>query len=214
MNVSLQHPWLIADERLALGDQLLAILAGVTAVGDLDEVARTWDALPEVLHPAGIELVLQTHLFAGYPRTINALGRIRSLGCKLNTSSDAVPAQWRPDGEQLCSKIYGPSYERLRERVQSLHVDLDRWMLEVGYGRVLSRPGATARQRELGVLAVLGGQDVAPQLTSHLRGAFHVGATVDECAVVMELLGAIWGEAAREKAYAVFQAFQARMAAN
>ena len=212
MTSSVQHPWLILDDRLDPIDQLLAILAGATASGELDEVARAWGAVPDKHREAGLELVLQTHLFAGYPRTINALGRIRSLGYDLNRSGDAPPEQWRSDGEALCSKIYGGSYELLRDRVASLHVDLDRWMLEVGYGRVLSRPGATARQRELAVLAVLGGQDVAPQLTSHLRGAVHVGASVDECAVIMELIEPIWGEAARAKADVVFESFAARMA--
>ena len=201
------HPWLICDNRLEIRDQLLAILAGTTATGDLSEVRRAWQALPDDLHEAGLEVVLQTHLFAGYPRTINALGVIRSEGCSLNTSSDAPPEQWRSDGESLCAEIYAGSYEPLRKRVASLHVDLDSWMLEVGYGRVLSRPGASPRQRELAVLAVLGGQDVAPQLTSHLRGALHVGATIDECAVVVELLEFIWGAAVQEKAGHVFDVF-------
>ena len=211
MATSAEHPWVIDDDRLDVRDQLLAILAGTTATGDLLEVRRAWEALPEDLHQAGIEVILQTHLFAGYPRTINALGVIRSLGCELNESRDAPPSQWRTDGAALCSQIYGGSYDLLRERVASLHVDLDSWMLEVGYGRVLSRPGATPRQRELAVLAVLGGQDVAPQLTSHLRGAVHVGASVVECSLVMELLGSIWGKEAREKAELVFNKFSERM---
>ena len=211
MTTSEQHPWVIQDDRLEMGDQLLTILAGACATGDLEEVSRTWSTLPEDLRHSGIEVVLQTHLFAGYPRTINALATIRSEGYEPNTSSDAPPGAWRSDGEALCAQIYAGSYTLLRERVASLHVDLDSWMLEVGYGRVLSRPGASPRQRELAVLAVLGGQDVAPQLTSHLRGALHVGATADECAVVMELLEPIWGKAAYDKALKVFRAFTERL---
>ena len=208
------HPWLVRDSRLEVRDQLLAILAGTTATGDLSEVRKAWQALPEEIHEAGLEVVLQTHLFAGYPRTINALGVIRQEGCSLNASSDAPAEQWRSDGESLCAEIYAGSYELLRKRVASLHVDLDRWMLEVGYGRVLSRPGASPRQRELAVLAVLGGQNVAPQLMSHLRGALHVGATVDECAVVIELLGPIWGSDAKEQAARVFDAFCEKRSKN
>ncbi len=52
-------------------------------------------------------------------------------------------------------------------------------MVEIGYGRILSRPGLTLRERELCVIAVLAGQNVAPQLSSHLRGAMRAGATAE-----------------------------------
>ncbi len=174
-------------------DQLLVCLAAHTASGDLEALKEDWQALPEVSHHLGLEIILQTHLFAGYPRTINALAVVRKLGCGLNESGDAPYEQWRSDGESLCSQIYAGAYDKLRDAIGALHVDLESWMLEIGYGRVLSRPGPSAMQREFGVLAVLGGQNVKPQLMSHLRGALHVGATAEVLERVLELVGKIWG---------------------
>ena len=179
-------------------DQLLVCLAAHTAAGDLDAVKSDWMFLPQSDHHLGLEIILQTHLFAGYPRTINALGVVRRMGCTLNDSTDASYERWRSDGESLCSQIYAGSYDKLRSAIGALHVDLESWMLEIGYGRVLSRPGPSAMQREFGVLAVLGGQNVKPQLMSHLRGALHVGASVEALESVLELVGKIWGDQAQQ----------------
>ena len=156
-------------------------------------------------HGLGLEVILQTHLFAGYPRTINALAAVRKLGCTLNTSIDAPYEQWRTDGENLCSQIYAGAYSKLRDAIGALHVDLESWMLEMGYGRVLSRPGPSAMQREFGVLAVLSGQNVKPQLMSHLRGALHVGASIEALERVLELVGEIWGTEAQKDGLKVLE---------
>ena len=57
------------------------------------------------------------------------------------------------------------------------HPDLARWILEDGYGKVLSRPILSLRERELIVVAVLAALDLPLQLESHVRGALRVGAT-------------------------------------
>ena len=63
----------------------------------------------------------------------------------------------------------------------ALHPLLDRMMIENGYGRVMSRTGELSmRMRELCVVAALSGQNVAPQLTSHIRGAMRCGASEEE----------------------------------
>ncbi len=197
--MSASHPLIDSScTHLPQVDQLLVCLAAHTASGNLEAVKEDWLHLPEKSHPLGLEIILQTHLFAGYPRTINALAVVRKLGCSLNASTDAPHEQWRVDGEHLCSQIYAGAYDKLRDAIGALHVDLESWMLEMGYGRVLSRPGPSAMQREFGVLAVLSGQNVKPQLMSHLRGALHVGASVEALERVLELVGKIWGSEAQE----------------
>jgi len=54
------------------------------------------------------------------------------------------------------------------------------WMIEHGYGRVLSRPGMTVRERELVTVAALSALGWERQLVSHLLGARRVGASLDE----------------------------------
>ncbi len=128
---------------------------------------------------AAFEVVLQTHLFAGFPRTIFALRLFQKLGVVVPEGlEDHRESQvGLSDGEALCSRIYGGSYARLREMMASLHPEFDHWMVMTGYGRVLSRPGLDARQRELSVLPVLADQAAWPQLESHVAGARRCGAS-------------------------------------
>ncbi len=196
-----RHPWLAT--RLApvegLGDtvRLLSLVAGHTAKGDLGRLRFDWSFLPTEEHAGGLEIILQTHLFAGYPRTINALATVRATGVEVATPDDTPAASWPVDGEAACRLIYGPAYAPLRAKVRALHPALDRWMVEIGYGRVLSRPGPTLRERELCVLAVLAGQNVAPQLRSHLHGARRAGASWAECRGILDQTALVWGEAAQ-----------------
>jgi len=81
------------------------------------------------------------------------------------------------DGRALCRRVYGKAFGRLAERMRSLHPSLWEWILRDGYGRVLSRPGLPARDRELLAVAVLAALRLEPQLEAHVRGALRLGAT-------------------------------------
>jgi len=70
--------------------------------------------------------------------------------------------------------------------VRALHPDLETWMVEHGYGRVLARPGLGARERELITVAALAALGWERQLVSHVLGALRVGAAAAE---VHEALG-------------------------
>jgi 4-carboxymuconolactone decarboxylase len=61
--------------------------------------------------------------------------------------------------------------------VRTLHPDLAEWMVEHGYGRVLSRPGLPARERELVTVSALAALGWERQLVSHVLGAERIGAT-------------------------------------
>jgi 4-carboxymuconolactone decarboxylase len=127
------------------------------------------------------ELVLQSYLFAGFPRALNAAREWHRI-----CGADAVPTEahlddydsvydWRTAGEATCATVYGPFYTKLRANIRALHPALDEWMIVEGYGKVLSRPGLDLGRRELCVVAacVAAGQD--RQLHSHLHGARHAG---------------------------------------
>lgn len=136
------------------------------------------------------EAILQAHLFLGFPVTLNALILWREIEPEAPTEPAAGDADvWRASGEALCRRVYGPAYERLRENVRGLHPDLDRWMVESGYGRTLSRPGLDPVTRELCIVAVLSAGTHLRQLESHLWGALNVGARPEAVDETVEIAG-------------------------
>lgn len=213
-----RHPWLDGLPHVATLSEVQRIwtfLAANCASGNLAGVAEDWGFLPAEKQVGGIEVILQTHLFAGYPRSINALSTVRQVGVAadglLKEGAPRFP-EWAQQGESLCRQIYGDAYEKLRQHMGALHPDLNRWMVETGYGRVLSRPGLTLRERELCVVAVLAGQNVAPQLRSHLRGALNAGATLTECDAILAQTGLAWGPTAEDQTYKLWCQLRPRLA--
>jgi alkylhydroperoxidase/carboxymuconolactone decarboxylase family protein YurZ len=99
-----------------------------------------------------------------------------------------------------CAEVYGSNYEKLRRNVESLHPDLDRWMVEGGYGRVIGRPGLDLATRELCIAALLVVWGAPRQLHSHLRGALNAGASTDELRESVEIACEIAQDEARSVA--------------
>lgn len=122
------------------------------------------------------ELLLQSYLFAGFPRALNAMREWRRVTPEAvsNTALGDVQ-QWRADGEATCAAVYGSMYERLRSNIRTLHPLLDDWMITEGYGKVLSRPGLDLPRRELCIVAACAAAGQDRQLHSHLHGALNVG---------------------------------------
>ncbi len=92
-------------------------------------------------------------------------------------------------GERICRRIYGPVYARMMARMRGYHPVLARWILDHGYGQVLSRPGLRLRERELLAAAVLGALRLPLQQESHLRGARRCGATRGQIRAVLKGCG-------------------------
>lgn len=127
------------------------------------------------------EVLLQSHLFIGFPDVLRALQRWRELGTVTPAAAAATDrCHWPERGERVCAAVYGSNYHKLRRNVVALHPDLDEWMVTGGYGRVLGRPGLDLAARELCIVALLAVWDAEPQLHSHLRGALNAGATVPQ----------------------------------
>lgn len=140
------------------------------------------------------EVILQGVVVVGFPRTLVAMRAWRKAAGQSDgrvVGEDpgldyARHAEWTRQGEATCHVVYGANYERLRRAVRELHPALDAWMITEGYGRTLSRPGLTLRQRELCMVAMVATLDTPHQLHSHLRGALNAGATRDEVAAVID----------------------------
>ena len=151
------------------------------------------EAADEVDHAAVEEIILQSYLFAGFPRALNAARAWRAVSGEAAPTEDEEAsvndlATWRDRGEETCAIVYGDHYERLRQNIRDLHPALDEWMIVDGYGKVLSRPGVDLRTRELCVVAACAVSGQQRQLHSHLHGALNVGASVGEVAAVLDAL--------------------------
>ncbi len=148
------------------------------------------------------EVLLQSHLFVGFPDALNALGLWREVsGHPASPSLGEDPRGWDARGEQVCAAVYGSNYEKLRANVRVLHPDLDGWMVTGGYGRVIGRPSLDLATRELCIAALLAVWNVPRQLHSHLRGSLNAGApvaAVDEAVeIACEFVGAEGAERVR-----------------
>jgi 4-carboxymuconolactone decarboxylase len=168
----------------ALGRDEATLVALAAAIATRDPV-RVEVALASAGREASAaaieEVILQAHLFVGFPDALEALAAWRRL------SGSAAPARaaddeavWLARGERVCGVVYGRNYARLRTNVRVLHPDLDQWMVHGGYGRVLGRPSLALRLRELCTVALLAVWNAPRQLHSHLRGALNAGASAAE----------------------------------
>jgi 4-carboxymuconolactone decarboxylase len=147
------------------------------------------------------ELILQCHLFAGFPRALNAMREWRrSQPEPVGPPAEIAVGDWRERGEATCAIVYGEMYERLRGNIRRLHPDLDDWMIVDGYGKVLSRPGLDLARRELCIVAACAVSKQDRQLHSHLHGALNAGAAPP---VVREALDAIGDLLDRDQAHSV-----------
>lgn len=167
--------------------------AAVIAAGDeLAIRAALADASSAVSTEWVEELILQSYLFCGFPRSLNAMRewrRLTSAPAASPTEGGSV-AEWRRRGEETCRLVYGAMYERLRVNIRALHPELDEWMIVEGYGKVLSRPGLDLARRELCIVAACAASEQDRQLHSHLHGALNVGVAPG---VVSEALDALVG---------------------
>jgi len=132
------------------------------------------------------ETLLQLVPFAGYARAINAFAALQEIVPHVPRAPREKGGR-RRRGEALCRRIYGPVYGKMIARMAGFHPSLAEWIVEDGYGKVLSRPILSIRERELIIVALLSALKLPMQLESHVRGARRVGATEGEVAAMMKV---------------------------
>lgn len=164
-----------------LPEAILQLVRVSAAIAGLDE-----HSLKRIMETAAVtadaalveEVILQSYLFAGFPRALNAARIWRSLvpvASPRTLGETGGLDDWRARGEKTCAQVYGDAYERLRRNIRELHPLLDEWMVVDGYGKVLSRDAMDIRTRELCIVAACAASGQQRQLHSHLRGALNVG---------------------------------------
>lgn len=172
----------------------LVRLAAAIAGSDEATTRRVIDEIAGSVSPeAADEVILQSYLFAGFPRTLNAARMWRAAsGVRAPPADESASTrhveEWERKGEATCGIVYGASYELLRRNVRELHPALDAWMITDGYGKVMSRPVLDLKRRELCVVAACAAAGQQRQLHSHLHGAINTGASPKEVSATLEAL--------------------------
>jgi 4-carboxymuconolactone decarboxylase len=161
------------------------------------------------------EVILQSHLFIGFPDALNALGLWREVsGLPAPDAIGEDPAGWEARGERVCAAVYGANYGKLRQNVRGLHPDVDGWMVTGGYGRVIGRPGLDLAMRELCIAALLAVWNVPRQLHSHLRGSLNAGAPVDQVDAAVEIACGFLEPERAEEVRALWRDIRAKASGN
>lgn len=187
----------------------LVRLSAAVASGAPAEVAAQARAALEagVEATAVYEAVLQSYLFVGFPRAIEALFAVAPVlgeaGGSARDTAPFDPERWRRDGDSLCARVYGRNYDKLVATMRGLSPDLADWMILEGYGKTLSRPGLGVVERELCVVAILTATRMWRQLRSHAIGAVNVGGTRADVKETIMLSEPWSGAAAVREALAV-----------
>ncbi|HEX2788009.1 MAG TPA: hypothetical protein VHP32_08895 [Ignavibacteria bacterium] len=131
------------------------------------------------------EAILQTYLFCGFPSTIESLKAFNNV---FNYKTDEYNAvNIKSSGKKVCKIIYGSNYHKLLKNMSSISPELKTWMIQEGYGKVLSRPFLTLKQRELINVSILSTSYFPVQLLSHLIGALNAGSNTKELREVIDL---------------------------
>jgi 4-carboxymuconolactone decarboxylase len=166
---------------LTAAQQALVRVSAALATRDAEQVRGALEAAVHASdHRAVDEAILQAHLFVGFPDALNALLLWREVSGSRAPAAPEPRGEWERRGEEVCARVYGANYDKLRRNVAGLHPDLDRWMVEGGYGRVIGREGLDLVTRELCIAALLAVWRVPRQLFSHLRGALNAGAAPEQ----------------------------------
>jgi 4-carboxymuconolactone decarboxylase len=194
--VSTEHAAAALDSLDPPTIALIRLAAAIAAGGE----AEVRSALASAVDVPALwvdELILQSYLFSGFPRALNAARewrRITPVALPGESADDpAREGDWLARGEATCAAVYGDMYAKLRRNVHDLHPALDAIMVMDGYGKVLGRPGLDLPRRELCVVAACAATGQDRQLHSHLHGALNVGVSPAVLAAALDALAATLG---------------------
>jgi alkylhydroperoxidase/carboxymuconolactone decarboxylase family protein YurZ len=176
----LSRPGLAGADRVIVG-ALAEVFPG--RFDRLQEWARAARDL-SVPRDAVAEILLQSVLFCGFPRTISAFEALAAAwpGAAPADAQTTPAAERIARGDALFASIYGGITESVHTMLRRHHPELHDFVIESAYGRILSRTGLSTRLRELAGTAALAASDQIPQMVGHARGAMRHGATPLEVA--------------------------------
>ncbi|MDX1566735.1 MAG: carboxymuconolactone decarboxylase family protein [Longimicrobiales bacterium] len=196
--------------------EALVRVSASLATRDEERIRKALEEAREAAEPTAVEeILLQGYLFLGFPAALGALALWREVWGSGAPDPDGDPAadelaRRMERGERICRIVYGGRYEALRENIRALHPDMERWMLEEGYGKVLSREGVDLAVRELAIAALLAVLGATVQLHSHVRGALHAGASPSQVEAALTVAGEYQTDEERRVARKVWERVRGR----
>ena len=177
-----------------------------------------WDGLKKLgrfSDAAGItrkqlyELTLQGYLFLGFPAAVEAFGALDGIFAPGENKSEQSVVLRVKKGRKTCRRIYREKYSALMENLRQKSPELAGWIIEEGYGKVLSRPKASLRLRELFGVALLSATGFPKQLFAHLRALTEMGERPEGLVLLVRQASKKSPRAAREKIEKALHHFQA-----
>jgi 4-carboxymuconolactone decarboxylase len=197
---------------LRKGTRLLVYISVLTLLGRSNELREAFGwALERRVGVAEIrEAILQTFLFAGYPRAIHAfevLGEVLDeRGIEEAVRKDRTPPRagvqkfFRRRGRELFEEVYRHDTDIVVDRITRFHPEFMEWIIEDAYGKVLSRPYLDLKSREILSVALLTALKLPRQLTPHMRGALRAGAKPRELREAIRQLAIVLPKTSIEQA--------------
>jgi len=195
---------------LGASERRLVRLSAAIALGRWDELRALRRTAPSgEPDRRWREVLLQAHLFAGFPRAVEAASVLSEAGglgtCDADELERSAPSP--EDGRALFERIYSDQASAVRAALEHAHPLLARWIAEHAYARVLARAGLAPDRRELAAVAALAGQEQDRQLAAHARGAVRLGASRAEVHAVLDAIADMLAPAALQRAREVIAHF-------
>jgi alkylhydroperoxidase/carboxymuconolactone decarboxylase family protein YurZ len=192
------------------GDPSLARFSVAIVLGLWDELrALRLSAPPGEPDRRWREALLQAHLFAGFPRVVEAsevLAQVGGLGRPDADEARAVADRFA-EGRALFDRIYAENAPEVRGALESYHPVLARWIEGHAYGRVLARDGLAPQVREILAVACLVALGQERQLASHVRGALRLGADERELHAALDAIAELVPPETLERGRRVLERF-------
>ena len=152
-------------------------LAAALGTRDLPLIRSRMEEASAAGHADAVgEVVLMAFFVTGFPAGLQAARTWAEVRPTPPTGEAGSGEDARERGRRSCAAVYGSQYENLLRGLETLHPDLPELVVEVGYGRMMARPGLSLPLRELCMVSMLIPWGAETPLYSHLRGALLVGA--------------------------------------
>jgi 4-carboxymuconolactone decarboxylase len=214
------EPTVASAQALTRAQQAIAPIAAATAVGDMPQLNsalnRGLDAGLTVSDTK--EVLVQLYAYAGFPRSLNALGELmkvldarRQRG--VQDAAGSAPAASIPTGQELLAlgtanqtklsgaPVRGPLFEFAPQVDEYLKTHL--------FGDIFARDNLDWQSRELATVSALAAMPgVESQLQSHVRISLNVGLTVAQLRQLADALAAGGQPEAAARARAAIQQVQ------